>query len=226
MIRPIIFLCFFMCFAIFGSAQNEDAGFWLSFQGEKKISDKIRIGAELSVRTENYSSSWDKILIEPSIEYRFSKDFKVFTNYRYSHVAENEDRYWYPNHRFIGGFRYDFEWRRLELRFQSKYQYGVNKDFSRYDAFETKNHIRDRFQILYDIKNCKLKPYAFAEVYTVLDAGHVLQYRFDTYRYQFGASYSLCKDLSVKAFLMYEYEYKNSGWWNNYIGGIDLSFEF
>lgn len=226
MTRPIIFLYFFVCSAIFASAQNEDARLWLSFQGEKKISAKFRACAKVSVRTENYSNSWDKFLVEPSVEYRISKSFKVFANYRYSHVVNNDDHFWFPNHRFIGGFRYDYEWKRLEFRFQNKYQYGVNKDFARYDALETKNHLRDRFQILYNIKNCKVNPYVFAEVYTVLDTEHNLQYRFDTYRYQLGASYKLSEDLSVKAFLMYEHEYKNSGWWNNYVGGIDLSFDF
>jgi long-subunit fatty acid transport protein len=226
MTRKILILFVFITFTGAISAQQNDGGLWMSLNGEKKLSDKITFGTELSVRLENFGSDIDKFLVEPSLEYRIAKDFKALGSYRYSQVADNEDNFWYSNHRFSLGLRYDFKWKRFDFRWQGKYQNSFNKDFSRFDAIESKNHIRDKFQAQYDIKGSKITPYFSVELYTVLDAGHVLQYEFDTYRYQLGTRFKLNKDLSMKAFLMYEKEYKNSGWWNNYIGGIDLSFDF
>lgn len=60
--------------------------------------------------------------------------------------------------------------------------------------------LRSRLSIKYDIPNCKVNPFASAELYTRLDKWQI----FDKARYRAGASYKINKKNSVSLYYLYQ----------------------
>jgi hypothetical protein len=67
---------------------------------------------------------------------------------------------------------------------------------------EAKNNLslRSRLSVKYDIPNCKITPFASAELYTRLDKWQA----FDKARYRAGASYKINKDNSISLYYLYQ----------------------
>jgi hypothetical protein len=60
--------------------------------------------------------------------------------------------------------------------------------------------LRSRLSVKYDIPNCKISPFASAELYTRLDKWQI----FDKARYRAGASYKINKKNDISLFYLYE----------------------
>lgn len=93
---------------------------------------------------------------------------------------------------------------------ETKYRWGLSDDENKfvctekteYEFKDTKENLslRSRISIKYDIPNCKINPFASAELYTRLDKWQA----FDKARYRAGATYKINKKNSISLYYLYQ----------------------
>ena len=144
-------------------------------------------------------------------EYNIDHDYCVIRNRVYATISGEHK---------IG--RFELGWRgRLQYTHtasattdETKYRYNLGEDplftteDNRWDITtepETKKAkhnltFRTRLSLKYDIPNCKISPFASAELYTRFDEWKA----YDKLRYRIGASYKINKDNSISLYYLYQ----------------------
>ena len=144
-------------------------------------------------------------------EYNIDHDYWVVRNRFYATISGE-----YKVGRFEFGLRERLQYTRTNSATtdETKYRYDLGMDplFSTDDnawiattepEFKDTKHnltLRSRLSVKYDIRNCKVNPFASVELYTRLDEWKGC----DKLRYRIGASYKINKDNSISLFYLYQ----------------------
>ena len=93
---------------------------------------------------------------------------------------------------------------------ETKYRWGLSDDENKFVCTEKTEYefkdakenlsLRSRISMKYDIPNCKINPFASAELYTRLDKWQA----FDKARYRAGATYKINKKNSISLYYLYQ----------------------
>ncbi|MBO7240417.1 MAG: DUF2490 domain-containing protein [Bacteroidaceae bacterium] len=168
----------------------------------------------------HYKHNPEEISIKDQVE---DEDGNIFNEYNIDHdywVIRNRVYATISGEHKIG--RFELGWRgRLQYTHtasattdETKYRYNLGEDplftteDNRWDITtepETKKAkhnltFRTRLSLKYDIPNCKISPFASAELYTRLDEWKA----YDKLRYRIGASYKINKDNSISLYYLFE----------------------
>lgn len=211
-------LAAFACFPLMAEGQT-DFGIWASVGAEKKIDKKWSVGAEADFRSRNNAKTADRWSFGVEGEYKIIKGLRVSAGYTllydnapekityniYNNVSSYNNwrpSYWRYRHRFqvsltgsIDAGRWSFS-----LRERWQYTYRPETTTDRYDfdnqwweettvKGKGKNVLRSRIKVDYNIKNCRIDPYASAELFNA--------WSLEKTRYIIGADWKITKNHNV-----------------------------
>lgn len=144
-------------------------------------------------------------------EYNIDNDYWVIRNRVYATISGE-----YKVGRFEFGLRERLQYTHTgsATTDETKYRYDLGMDplLSTEDnkwlsttepEFKDAKHnltLRSRLNVKYDIRNCKINPFASVELYTRLDEWK----GYDKLRYRLGASYKINKDNSISLYYLFE----------------------
>ena len=183
---------------------------------EWKELDKIGSQIELKANV-GYSFIYGHYLSEKSL--------KEFVENAGEYNYNIDDAYWAARNRVYLTLTGEFKVGRFEISLrerlqythtgsatteETKYEWAIPYEENRYICIaktenefkEAKNNLslRSRISVKYDIPNCKINPFASAELYTRLDKWQL----FDKARYRAGATYKINKKNSVSLYYLYQ----------------------
>lgn len=181
------------------SAQNLNYGTWTSVEVEKKL-DKLDLSAETELRTIAYLRLIDRWSIGLGADYDLAKYLKIGVGYQFMNALDYDQDYiksYFIRNRFnasaTGKLKYNnfsFSLReRLQVTFkEDRVQTdGTIDDYKMNPAWAWRN----RFQIEYNIPNCKITPALSAE--TFFDLNNPDGNNFENIRYILNFDYKLNK---------------------------------
>lgn len=144
-------------------------------------------------------------------EYNIDHDYWVIRNRAYATISGE-----YKVGRFEFGLRERLQYTHTAkaTTTETKYRYDMGADpllstedntwttTTEPETKEAKHNLtlRSRLSVKYDIPNCKISPFASAELYTRLDEWKA----YDKLRYRIGASYKINKDNSISLYYLFE----------------------
>ena len=189
---------------------------------EWKELDKLDSQIELKANV-GYSFIYGHYLSEKSLKDDVEEDLRQY-NYNI------DDAYWAARNRVYLTLTGEFKVGRFEISLRERLQYThtgsattTETKYRREEIIDIKGEhigwndeikgpepefkeakenlsLRSRFSVKYDIPNCKINPFASAELYTRLDKWQL----FDKARYRAGATYKINKKNSVSLYYLYQ----------------------
>ena len=162
-------------------------------------------------------------------EYNIDHDYWVIRNRAYATISGE-----YKVGRFEFGLRERLQYTHTAkaTTTETKYRYDMGADpllstedntwitTTEPETKEAKHNLtlRSRLNVKYDIRNCKINPFASVELYTRLDEWK----GYDKLRYRLGASYKINKDNSISLYYLFE---DVNGGANGHAIGLEYSID-
>lgn len=154
-----------------------------------------------------------------------------------------EDAYWVSRHRFYVTATGSVKWKRFTFSLRERLQYTYQGETTntqtkyRYSgAFggliaqdpeeeiinaKNKTIVRSRLMAKWDIKGCKIEPFASFELYNWANNGWIL----DKTRFAIGADYKITKKSSIELYYLYQHQ-TDDGELSGHVVGLGYAIEF
>lgn len=223
-------LLFFIGFGSQAFAQDSDFGLWSTVDLSKKLSNRLKLGFEEEYRLRNNLLTTDKFQTTLELSYKTCDYFSTgvsytMINYYHPRNDEHEHNYWELRNRFniFGEGEYEIDRFTITLRERLQSTYRVLDSLST-AGLNPKLHLRSKLNVSYNIKGLPLEPYAFIELFHLLNDEEPFQ--FEKYRIATGLKYDISKKLSVKAGYLYTAETDSEEGDKAHIVTIGLGYKF
>ena len=205
------------------AAAQSDFGLWLSAGAEKKINKRWSVEAEAEMRTRNDAQTVDRYDVGLTGEYKICKWLKASAGYELR-VVNNREKltynasgsynnwrpsYWGVRHAVHAGLTASVKWDRLTVSLRERWQYVYRPEVTtdRYDfdnewwesttvRSKSKNTLRSRLRIAYDIPGSNIGPFADVELFN--------NWSLQKVRYTAGADWKITKKHEVGVFYRYQ----------------------
>lgn len=201
-------------------SQSQDAKLWTSIAIDKKINKKFSSAIEIEQRFKNNFSSFDKLLIEPTLAYKLSKRWELGLTYRLWYQKESNNNYLLHN-RLSLGISYADKISDFKYKLTSKLQYGL-PDGSESNFYASKRLVsRNSLKISYAIFGSRFTPYFKYELFTSLKKMDPLNYQ---WRLTGGTSFFINKKTDLRFYYMLEHEYNMLNREDSHVYGISLYY--
>lgn len=228
-------------------AQTDDCGLQLSLGASHKLNKKFTVSAEGEMRTRNDFRTMDRWSLGIDGAYKLCKHAKLSAGYTLLYdnniekisgdavegITKWRPSYWGIRHRFNISLSGDVDWHRFTFSLRERWQYTFRpeKTVPRYDFDDeqwedktikatSKNVLRSRLQVEYNIPKSKVDPYANVELFNAWSLQKV--------RYVIGADWKMSKKHTISAF--YRYQTVNGDDDDNecniHIVGVEYKFKF
>lgn len=204
-------------------AQENDYGSWLSLDVSKKLSGKFDLEFEEEVRIFQKFSEINRFATSIGGSYSLNKYLKGAAGYTWIYRHDVKDSFWENRHRYYLQLTGKVETGRVAFSIREKFQSTyIDKDVKGFD-YSPENYLRSRLQITWDIKNCKLEPYASAEMHSRLNNpdGN----KTDNMRYTLGTEFPLVKKLDMNTYIRLDQEMNVKKPVKLYLIGINLKLK-
>ncbi len=179
----------------------------VSFKPLKKV--KITLSPEL--RFED-SFSLDKYLLEGELEYKILSILDVGASYGFvGNLRKEKDTEYFNRYAFYATAAEKFK--RFEPSFRLMYSNYADDDA------DDKKFLRYKAGLKYDIRNCKITPWAAAQFFQSLDEGGLQKIR-----YALGANYKLSQKNTLG--LNYKLDYYRTEYRNRHIISLNYKIKF
>ena len=206
------------------AAAQSEGGMLLQADAEKKVTKDLSIGLGGDFRTRDNFATVDRWSLGVNAAYKLTSWLKadagyklLNTNFRESYDLKSSGAYnhwcpayWGTRHRFYASLTAGYKFRndiRISLRERWQYTYRPETTVERWDYDDEqwedkvrsalgKNQLRSRFQIEYQPKDCRLAPYASAELYN--------SWSIEKTRFTVGSDIRLSKQHSLNVFYRYQ----------------------
>ena len=188
--------------------------------------DRVSVGAGASYKFTNWLKASAGYIFIYSHSLESKKINKVIDKEAGMYEYEIDAPYWTERHRFHVSLTGDYKVGRVEFSLRERVQYthtnsattqeteyGWSQDIDteeympadpvvKTDSKKAKENttLRSRLSAKWDIRNCKVTPFASVELYTRLDKWKGC----DKLRYRIGASYKINKDNEISLFYLYQ----------------------
>ena len=190
----------------------------------KEWKELDRLGSQIELKANvGYSFIYGHYLSEKSLKDDVEEDLRPY-NYNI------DDAYWAARNRVYLTLTGEFKVGRFEFSLRERLQYThtgsattTETKYRREEIIDIKGEhvgwndeikgpepefkeakenlsLRSRFSVKYDIPNCKINPFASAELYTRLDKWQL----FDKARYRAGAAYKINKKNTISLYYLYQ----------------------
>ena len=240
-----LILIFSLCLACVSAfAGDDDFCIWTSFDVRTKVVGKLDAVGELEFRTQDGFGDVERLAGTLGLSYKPFSYLKADLGYSYIHrhvLSETTqkgnivDDYWSPRHRIFVSLTGSYKWNRLKFSLRERYQFTQRTatsaakydgdDGSRKDDEEilakSKNVLRSRLQIEWDIRNCSFTPYVSCELFNSLDEDCKLEKT----RISVGTEYKFNKKNALDVFYRYQNQ-SDDDEPNGHVVGVGYSFRF
>lgn len=176
-------------------SQESDAQLWTGLGASAKLSKAWQIEMGIGQRSIENMDLLRQQYVQMGAAYSWHKGWRVGTKYRYAAYKYPEHKL---GHRWVLDVSYKHRWGRWQGQWRERWQHRWKAQS--YNAF-----LRSRWKIAYNIKHCKINPFAAAEHFLALQgkAAGLTQ----EWRWQLGASFPLVKAWELSASYMLSQEY-------------------
>lgn len=182
----------------------------------------VSIAPELRMTTSPFMV--DEMLLEANIAFKPLKWMQFIGGYRYSRFYESDFDDRFNGHRYYIAIRPKFDLGRFTFVYRAKFQRSLIYWYDMGYSIETKDNIRNRLQVAYDIPNAKVEPFVMGELYYDITSGKKKE--FNRLRLRVGASYPLNKRNEIEVFGQYQTKLNSNSPETSYVLGIYYSFTF
>ncbi len=205
-------------------AQSDEFGIWTSAEVEKRLFKGFDVFLEGEFRTRDGFGEVERWAATAGASYRITSYLKADASYTFirSHPEERTTAkgnyipsYWQSRHRISVSLTGTLKWNRLKFSLRERYQFThrMSQYVAKYDSDRTtskddeeissksKNVLRSRLQVAWDIKKSAFEPYASCELYNDMSDGWSLVKT----RWTAGTEYKINK----KHVLDFFYRYQN-----------------
>jgi hypothetical protein len=188
-------------------------GSWMSAEIEVDLPKKFTWETSLesrSIHTGGYQLV--SYFVQGGLNYKISKRFDLALKYRLTRRLEEDMRY-YLRTKLIADFKFDYPLGRFAFDYRARY-HRITKTYinSEFDPIPVQ-HLRNKFEFSYDIRDNKMEPAVFAEFFVPLNGYN--QGPVDEYRIGADLKIPLKKDHRIDAGLMYVHEH-----WETSLSGL------
>lgn len=190
--------------AAFSLAQKKDFGIWYSIAAEKEILKDLDLEVDVNLRTYHEAKEIEEGFADFGLGYKLNKHFSVGIAYRYTQMREDDELY-HPRHKWFADFGamtalgdFDISGR---IRFQQRYKTYFEDENDK----ESKEHLRLRGKVSYNIPKFPLNPFATAELYLPVfgEATRTV----DKQRFTGGFEYNISKKHSMELEYMFQRDF-------------------
>ena len=202
--KYFISIIFILCLVSSGAkAQTTSSGEWLGVKLDFNLPKKFTFNVLGETRILNNQINVYKNLIQFKLEYKLNKHFDIAASYRFAWRKE-ENSYFYSRNKIFADLNFDYPVKRFKFKDRLRYQ-RMTKDYinSEWDKIPS-HHIRNKFEVSYNIKNNKITPGLFAELFFPIQ--DFRQRVLDEYRIGAELKYPTTKKQSLTVGLMYARE--------------------
>ncbi|MDN5202234.1 DUF2490 domain-containing protein [Fulvivirgaceae bacterium BMA10] len=176
--------------------QNLDTRLWTGIELEWDISEKIDIGVDVQNRLENNLNAFDKMFIEPSLNYSLHRNWRIGFSYRFIYAQDKNYRKKFEQRiSVLLGYKKEvFE--DLMIRTRTAVQYDSDSFLQEWRERNDEIIIRNRLKIEYDLFGVPITPFISYEFFLfVRDGTGVFT---DQWRVTAGLIYRYSKKSGIK----------------------------
>jgi len=199
-------------------AADDDFGLWIGASAEKKLNTKWSVGFEGEYRLRNSLKTSDRWSGAVGLQYKIIDHLKASANYKLL-VNNNRENvktekmkwtpsYWGVRHRFDVALTGDIDLGRFNFSLRERWQYTYRPSVAdkTYDAStktwgevsgKGRNVLRSRLKVDYNIRKCKVDPFASVELFHGGDG-------LSKTRYTLGAGWKISKQHSIDFAYVYQ----------------------
>ena len=160
-------------------AQEADYTTWLKIGTQYEVSGRWELSGGLEWRTKEDLGMTDRLGLDVAARYEALSFLKLGAGYEV-HYRNRGDEGWKFRHRYHAEGTLSANLMRVKVSLRERFQHTWN-------AEEKEFRLRSRLKLAYDIRRCKLEPYASLEMYNGLGRGE----RFDVARMRYRAGLTL-----------------------------------
>lgn len=204
-----------------GLSQTKDFESWTDLAINKKLSDKLTVGIEESIRLHQNAGSINSFNSDLTLEYKINQSIELGGGYRIS--MKNQPNGYFAKHRGNIDVTYKNEINQFKISFRNRTQ--VEKDYyienkkDIYPQFENRNRIK----LFYNIRGLRTDPFLALELFHQISSHNF--YKINAYRIYVGIGREFPGDLKLNLAFIYE-RAKKKIIENTYILNISIAKEF
>ena len=195
------------------NGQEHDFCTWMKLGVEYEMRPKWTLSGDLEWRTKDHAGAHDRLGLSADLEYGAASFLKIGGGYEVHYRNRGEDG-WKFRHRYHADGTLSAKWMRMKVDLRERFQHTWNKE-------EKEFRLRSRLKIAYDIRRCKMEPYASVEMYNGL--GKHDNFDIMRMRYRVGMKTPLFSE-RWEADIFYCRQWEADGRKN--IFGIDCAYKF
>jgi len=208
MLKNKILILLFVFFQAAYVLKAETTGEWAKVEMDINLPKKFYFNLTGQARFLNNSFDLYKYLMQFTLSYKLHKRVMVGVGYRPEWRIENNGSFYYRG-RLLADIKLNYPVKRFKLkdrlRFQRKTRSYIKNDWALIPIY----HIRNKFELNYDIPKNKITPSVSFEAFFPLNG--FINTAMDEYRIDANIKFPINKKNSLKTGLMYDHElYTNS----------------
>ncbi|MFA9371895.1 MAG: DUF2490 domain-containing protein [Labilibaculum antarcticum] len=181
-----------------------------SFTASTKLLKNLKLSISPEFRFDD-SFPLDKYLLEGKLSYSLTDNLSLGTGYRF-YANERESKSTEYDNRYSFSLKYEKSY----LRFEPSLKISYTND----SADDSKgNLLRYKTELKYNIKKCKITPFAGVEAFQEVSGGDLSKMR-----YFLGADYKICRKNYIEA--SYKFDYFQNEFKNKHIVSLGYKLKF
>jgi len=198
----------------------------LRFNGEigieKSFFNHWKAGMETQLKLERNVSRIDEIDLDLNLECSPFKFLSVGAGYRIA-LNQKRDSTFEKKYRFYADMQFEQGIDRFKLDYRIRYQ-NIDDDFFQYEQQQpSRNILRNRLHLRYNIRNSPVEPFTYVELYGLLNKYEEFASKI---KFAAGARYNLRKYGKLQAYYRIDRELNSLYPYTFYTIGIGYVFEF
>lgn len=199
-------------------------GCWTGVELRKPLTRSLSVSVSPEFRFTNSPLRLDDFLLEAEIRFRIYRWLQLEGGYRYSRFYDDEFNDRFKRHRHSAGIRSRFYVARFGFTYRFQYQHSTIYWYDYGYSVESKDNLRNRLQVSYNIPRTKIEPFVMGEIYYDISSGK--QHEFNRFRFRVGVSYPFNKRNEIEVFGQYQDKLNAKDPMTTYAVGVFYSHKF
>jgi hypothetical protein len=203
-------------------AQVNDAGLWLSLNGEKKITSRFSVELSQEFRMNENITELGEFFTDAGITYKINKNIRVAANYRFINKRRKDDFY-YRRNRFYFDLSFKKKFKPLAFSFRTRFEDEYRQMRKNTDYPGPYYCSKNKFTAKLDL-NKKFVPYLYAETSNPLNDPH--GFFIDQMKYCGGIEYNINRVHSFDFYYLIQKDMNVNEPETDYVIGIGYYYSF
>lgn len=219
--NSIILIVFLMVKPPAVSAQQKDAGLWLSAAVEKRFNKKFSATLAQEVRLNENLSEAGTVFTEAGVDYRFAKRWSAGVSYRFIN-RKRTDNFYSIRHRYMTDVSYRLRIKKISITPRLRYQVQYRDINTSENGKIPSKYIRSKVTARYSLEK-RYTPFISAEIFYQFG---IKEKFVDNLRYMAGFDYELSKFHGLNVFYMINKEVQVNDPVTEYNFGLGYKYNF